>query len=76
MSAQYFAQIDGDNVVTNVAVVTTEFMVENPERYSGTWVETFIDDPNKIYASLGYFYSYDTQDFTPPPKPVEPTDEP
>jgi hypothetical protein len=76
MSAQYFAQINGDNVVTNVAVVTTEFMAENPERYSGTWVETFIDDPNKIYASLGYFYSYDTQDFTPPPKPVEPTDEP
>ena len=78
MSAQYFAQINGDNIVTNVAVVTTEFMAANPERYTGTWVETFIDDPNKIYAGVGYIYSYDTQDFTPPlpPEPVEPTDEP
>jgi len=78
MNAQYFAQINGDNIVTNVAVVTTEFMAENPERYTGTWVETFIDDPNKIYAGVGYIYSYDTQDFTPPlpPEPVEPTDEP
>ena len=75
MSATYFAQVT-DGVVTDVRVVSAEFMAENPERYSGTWVETFIDDPNKIYASLGYFYSYDTQDFTPPPKPVEPTDEP
>ena len=74
MSAQYFAQINGDNIVTNVAVVTTEFMAENPDRYTGTWVETFIDNPNKIYAGLGYVYDYDTQDFTPPP--VEETDEP
>jgi hypothetical protein len=77
MSAQYFAQINDDNIVTNVAVVTTEFMAENPDRYTGTWVETFIDNPNKIYASLGYTYSYDTQDFTPPyVEPVEPADEP
>ena len=41
MSAQYFAQVT-DGVVTRVAVVTSEFMADNPDRYPGTWVETFI----------------------------------
>jgi hypothetical protein len=66
MEAQYFAQINGDNIVTNVAVVTTEFMAANPDRYTGTWVETFIDHPNKTYAGLGFTYDEQTQDFTPP----------
>jgi len=73
MSAQYFAQIDQNNKVIYVAVVTAEFMTANPERYPGTWVETFIDDTH-IYAGIGYTYSYDTQDFTPPY--VEPVNEP
>jgi len=73
MSAQYFAQIDDNNVCTYVAVVTAEFMVANPERYPGTWVETFIDDTH-TYAGVGYIYDYDTQDFTPP-TPIEPDDE-
>ena len=29
---QYFAQIDDSNIVIYVAVVTAEFMAENPER--------------------------------------------
>ena len=66
MSAQYFAQIDQNNVVTKVAVVQQEFLKANPERYTGIWVETFFDNPNKTYAGLGYVYDYDTQDFTPP----------
>jgi len=66
MVAQYFAQINGDNIVTNVAVVTTEFMAANPDRYLGTWVETFIDDPNKTYAGMSFTYDEQTQDFTPP----------
>ena len=74
MSAQYFAQIDENNVVINVHVVTAEFMAENPERYTGVWVETFFDTPNKNYAGVGFTYDYDTQDFTPPP--IEPIDEP
>jgi hypothetical protein len=32
MVAQYFAQIDENNVVINVHVVTAEFMAANPER--------------------------------------------
>jgi hypothetical protein len=72
MEAQYFAQIDENNVVTFVSVVTAEFLAANPDRYTGVWVETFFDTPNKIYAGIGYTYSYDTQDFTPPPEPDEP----
>jgi len=75
MNAQYFAQIDDNNVVTSVHVVTAEFMAENPDRYTGVWVETFIDDTH-TYAGIGYIYDYNTQDFTPPIvepiKPVEP----
>lgn len=66
MVAQYFAQINENNVVINVHVVTAEFMAANPERYPGTWVETFFDTPNKTYAGIGYTYDYETQDFTAP----------
>lgn len=77
MVAQYFAQIDDKNVVTNVHVVTAEFMAENPERYPGVWVETFIDDPNKQYAAVGFTYDYETQNFIAPyVKPFEPINEP
>ena len=69
---QYFAQIDDNNIVTDVAVVTHLFMKENPERYPGTWVETFTDLPNKTYAGIGYTYDPKTKDFTAPyiPEPV------
>jgi hypothetical protein len=76
MVAQYFAQLDENNVVINVHVVTAEFMAENPERYLGVWVETFFNTDGKIYAGVNYTYDYDTQDFTPPPPPIEPIDEP
>lgn len=73
MSAQYFAQINDDNVVTHVAVVQREFLEANPERYTGRWVETFIDDPNKTYAGIGFTYNETTQDFEPPYiEPIEP----
>jgi len=62
---QYFAQIDENNVVINVAVVTAEFMAENPERYPGTWIETFIGVPSKTYAGIGY--TWNGTDFVPPP---------
>jgi hypothetical protein len=72
MVAQYFAQIDENNLVTFVSVVTAEFLAANPDRYPGVWVETFFDTPNKTYAGVGYTYNNDTQDFTPPPEPDEP----
>ena len=58
----YYAQLE-NNLVVNVAVVTAEFMAENPERYLGTWVETFIGVEGKTYAGLGYIYDPMTQDF-------------
>jgi len=56
MSAQYFAQVT-DGVVTRVAVVTADFMAANPERYQGTWVETFFDTAGKTYAGIGYTWN-------------------
>ena len=77
MERQYFAQIDDNNIVTKVAVVQREFLEANPDRYTGTWVETFFDTEGKTYAGVGFTYDYNTQDFTPPPvvepeEPVEP----
>ena len=66
MAAQYFAQINENNIVINVAVVTSKFMTQNPDRYPGTWIETFIDDPNKTYAGIGFTYNETTKDFEPP----------
>lgn len=68
MSAQYFAQVT-DGVVTHVAVVTADFMAENPDRYPGTWVETFIGVEGKTYAGVGY--TWDGTNFVAPPPPVE-----
>ena len=61
----YFAEIV-NNIVVDVHVVTREYMDANPQRYSGTWVETFIDVPGKTYAGVGYIYDPVTQDFSEP----------
>jgi len=61
---QYFAQVNDDNIVIEVAVVTHLFMQENPERYPGTWIETFINLPNHTYAGIGY--TWDGTDFVAP----------
>lgn len=68
---QYFAQIDENNVCLQVHVVTQLFLEENPERYPGTWVETFADLPNKTYAGPGFIYDPKTKNFSPPPPTVE-----
>lgn len=64
--SQYFAQLDDNNVVTHVAVVTAEFMSENPDRYPGRWVETFFDTAGKTYAGVGFIYNEDTDNFEAP----------
>lgn len=61
----YFAQIVND-IVVDVHVVTREFMDANPDRYTGTWVETFIGLPGKTYAGIGYIYDPITQNFKEP----------
>jgi hypothetical protein len=72
MSAQYFAQLDETDTVVKVAVVTSEFMAENPDRYTGRWVETFFDTAGKTYAGVGFIYIEERQDFIPPILPAEP----
>ena len=61
----YFAQVT-NNIVTDVHVVTQEFIDANPERYPGLWVETFYNAPNKTYAGIGYTYN-GTNFIEPPP---------
>jgi len=62
----YYAQINDANIVTYVATVSAEYMAANPERYPGTWVETFVDVAGKTYAGIGYVYDPATQDFSFP----------
>ena len=69
---QYFAQLNDNDVVTHVAVVTAEFMAENPDRYPGRWVETFFDTAGKTYAGVGFIYIEEQDDFIPPILPQEP----
>lgn len=69
MSAQYFAQLDENNVVVHVAVVSREFLESNPDRYPGRWVETFVDVSGKKYAGAGCVYDDATQDFVAPINP-------
>ena len=71
----YFAQIV-ENIVVNVIVITQEFLDANTDIYTGTWVETFIDHPNKTYAGIGYTYDPITNDFTAPQPEPEPEPEP
>ena len=66
MSAQYFAQLDEDNVVTDIKVVTKQFLDANPERYPGRFVETFINTPGKTYAGVGFVYDAEAEDFVEP----------
>jgi hypothetical protein len=42
MVAQYFAQIDDNNVVTHIAVVQREFLEANPQRYTGLGLKPFL----------------------------------
>lgn len=69
MSAQYFAQVDENNIVTAVHVVSREFLEANPERYQGVWVETFIDVEGKTYAGIGYTYDAELDVFVAPVVP-------
>ena len=61
---QYFAQV-ANGIVTDVRVVSAEFMAENPDRYPGTWIETFIGVEGKTYAGIGY--TWNGTDFVAPP---------
>ena len=63
MGAQYFAQLDDNNVVIHIAVVQKKFLEANSDRYQGAWIETFFDTAGKTYAGIGMEYLPETQDF-------------
>ena len=61
----YFARLENDFVI-DVRVVDHAYMKANPQRYPGTWVETFLDgDDVKLMASPGFTYDSETGFFTP-----------
>ena len=68
MSAPTFAKVEA-GLVTDLHVVTYEFLVANPERYgpSELWIECFQDGSSRGYAGIGYTYNPSTDTFTPPP---------
>jgi hypothetical protein len=74
MEQQFFAQLNDNNIVLSVHVVQQDFLEANPQRYTGVWVETFFETPNKTYAGIGFTYDEATEDFVPPPnlEPIEP----
>ena len=81
---RYYAELDTNNLVVQVITGVDDDTIEGvpaADWYSNfvgaPCVETWIDRNDKIYAGIGYTYSYETQDFTPPyVEPVEPVDEP
>lgn len=58
---RYFAQIDDTKTVTRVIVADSlEWCVQH---LGGTWVETFMDAPDKNYAGRGHKYRDDKANF-------------
>jgi hypothetical protein len=73
----YWAKLDTSNIVVEVITGVDEATIDGIP--TGDWysnftgspcVETFIDNPEKTYAGIGYTYNYDTQDFTAPIQPI------
>ena len=64
----YFAELVNDTV-TQVIVVNDD--ISNGAEFchnllGGVWVETFLDDPDKNYAGIGYKYDPVTKNFIAP----------
>ena len=71
--ATYWAELDTENIVTQVITGVDDATIDGIP--TGEWysiflgkpcVETFINRNDKTYAGIGYIYSYETEDFTPP----------
>ena len=67
----YFAQII-QNIVIEVTCVNSDIADGAQfchDLLGGEWVQTFIDDPDKTYAGIGYTYNPATQNFIAPEMP-------
>jgi hypothetical protein len=64
----YYAQIVND-IVTQVIVVNDDVPYKKKfctDLFGGVWVETFMNIPNKNYASIGYSYDSTNKNFIAP----------
>ncbi len=62
--SSYFAEVTKSNVVQRVIVAdSAEWCAQ---ALGGTWIETFIDAPDKNYAGKGYDYYEIYKDFVAP----------
>jgi len=61
MNFTYFAQLDENNIVTQVIVADQSFV----NSIGGTWQETFMDSTKK-YAGIGYTYDATRDAFISP----------
>jgi hypothetical protein len=61
MEYQYFTQIT-NSIVTDIRKTTKQFMEENPNLYTGFWVEVSENDP---YPAIGWGWDKD-KGFSPP----------
>jgi hypothetical protein len=61
MNFTYFAQLDENNIVTQVIVADQSFV----DSIGGTWVETFMDSTKK-YAGIGDTYDATRDAFISP----------
>lgn len=69
MSATYFAKVE-NGIVTDLHVVSYEFIVANPDRYGdpSLWIETFADGSGPGYCGIGWTYDSATNTYSPPPE--------
>ena len=74
----YWAELNDNNIVQQVITGVDDATIEGIP--TGEWytnfvgapcVQTFIDDPSKTYAGIGYAYDPATQDFIAPLPPPE-----
>jgi hypothetical protein len=68
----YWAELDANNVVTQVITGVDDLIIDGipaNDYYTNfvgaPCVQTWLDRNDKIYAGIGYAYSYETENFTP-----------
>lgn len=63
-----FAKVE-NGIVTQVNVVTWEFLTANPDRYgdSALWIECFRDGSGRGYPGIGWAYDSEADKFVTPP---------
>jgi hypothetical protein len=67
VNAKTFAKVE-NGIVTDIRVVTHDFIVANPDRYgdASLWVECFQDGSGRGYCGVGWAYDADNDVFVEP----------